>query len=129
MVLPFKKVFARKRVYPVTRVLTDAELFHITATTLAEYEADAERFWLQTKGHDVSQNIRTLLHHIEGTHRFTILDLGCGPGRDLKTFTELGHEAVGVEGAKAVRRDGPGLQRLRSLAPRFSAARIAPRAL
>jgi len=93
-------VFARKRAYPVTRVLTDAELVHITAATLAEYEADAESFWLQTKGHDVSQNIRTLLHHIEGTHRFTILDLGCGLGRDLKTFTELGHEAVGVEGAE-----------------------------
>jgi SAM-dependent methyltransferase len=28
-----------------------------------------------------------------------ILDLGCGPGRDLVTFTKLGHVAVGVEGA------------------------------
>ena len=83
----------------LTRVLTEAEVFQITAATLAEYEQDAESFWRHTKAHDVSQNIAALLRHIEGTHRFTILDFGCGPGRDLKTFTELGHEAVGVEGA------------------------------
>ncbi len=28
-----------------------------------------------------------------------LLDFGCGPGRDLKTFTELGHCAIGLEGA------------------------------
>ena len=30
---------------------------------------------------------------------FAILDLGCGPGRDLATFRDLGHEAIGVDGA------------------------------
>ena len=29
-----------------------------------------------------------------------ILDLGCGPGRDLKAFTGLGHVAVGLEGSE-----------------------------
>jgi SAM-dependent methyltransferase len=28
-----------------------------------------------------------------------ILDFGCGPGRDLKSFSELGHVAVGLDGA------------------------------
>lgn len=84
----------------MTRVLTEAEVFQITAATLAEYEQDAESFWRHTKAHDVSQNIAALLRHIEGTPRFAILDFGCGPGRDLKTFTELGHEAIGVEGAR-----------------------------
>ena len=28
-----------------------------------------------------------------------ILDLGCEPGRDLRTFRDLGHEAVGFDGA------------------------------
>ena len=26
---------------------------------------------------------------------------GCGPGRDLKTLRDLGHEAIGLEGAEA----------------------------
>ena len=36
---------------------------------------------------------------IEGTPPFAILDFGCGPGRDLKTFADLGHAPVGLEGA------------------------------
>jgi SAM-dependent methyltransferase len=39
------------------------------------------------------------LRHIEGAPPFTILDLGCGPGRDLKAFTGHGHVAIGLEGA------------------------------
>jgi len=52
-----------------------------------------------TREHDVSQNIAALLRHLEGGPPFTILDLGCGPGRDLKAFRELGHVAIGLEGA------------------------------
>ena len=40
-----------------------------------------------------------MLRYIEGEPRFTILDFGCGPGRDLKVIAELGHIAVGLEGA------------------------------
>lgn len=79
-------------------MLVDSDLSRITTKTLADYEASAESFWHGTKGHDVSQNIAALLRHIEGTHRFAILDFGCGPGRDLKTFQELGHEPIGVDG-------------------------------
>jgi SAM-dependent methyltransferase len=80
-------------------VLADSELFEITGRTLADYEEYAESFWLNTKRHDVSQNITVFLRHIEGTYQFAILDFGCGPGRDLKTFQELGHEPVGLDGA------------------------------
>jgi SAM-dependent methyltransferase len=37
--------------------------------------------------------------HVEGQPPFSILDFGCGPGRDLKTFTDLGHRAIGLEGS------------------------------
>jgi SAM-dependent methyltransferase len=37
--------------------------------------------------------------YIEREPPFTILDFGCGPGRDLKGVAELGHIAVGLEGA------------------------------
>jgi SAM-dependent methyltransferase len=69
-----------------------------TATTLASYANRAEAFWEGTRDHDVTQNIAALLRHIDAKPPLTILDFGCGPGRDLKTFTDLGHTAIGVEG-------------------------------
>src|SRR5271156_2949108 len=79
--------------------LPPSELEHITARTLDHYNQSAEEFRLGTRDHDVSQNINALLRHIEAQPPLTILDFGCGPGRDLKTFTALGHVAIGVEGS------------------------------
>jgi SAM-dependent methyltransferase len=76
-----------------------AALREISSVTLDHYNRSAESFWQGTREHDVSQNIAALLSHIEGEAPFTILDFGCGPGRDLKRFTELGHTAVGLDGA------------------------------
>jgi len=77
----------------------DDELHRIAAQTLAHYSERAEAFWQGTRDHDVSQNIAALLRHIEAQPPFSILDLGCGPGRDLKTFRQLGHAPVGLDGA------------------------------
>lgn len=77
----------------------NSELQRISATTLADYEGRAESFRAGTIEHDVTQNIEALLRHIEAPPPFTLLDLGCGPGRDLHTFTQLGHRAIGLEGA------------------------------
>lgn len=71
----------------------------VSRRTLAHYEARAEAFWAGTRDHDVSQNINALLAAIEGTPPFHILDFGCGPGRDLKAFTERGHVATGLDGS------------------------------
>jgi SAM-dependent methyltransferase len=71
----------------------------VSRRTLAHYDQRAEEFWLGTRGHDVRQNIDALLGAIAVPAPFTILDFGCGPGRDLKTFTDLGHVAVGLEGS------------------------------
>ena len=75
------------------------ELDEIAARTLDYYDQSAEQFCDGTRHHDVSQNIAALMRHIEGQPPFVILDFGCGPGRDLKTLTELGHTAIGLEGA------------------------------
>lgn len=75
------------------------DLEKISGLTLEHYNRRAEDFWEGTREHDVSQNIEALLGHIEGNPPFAILDFGCGPGRDLKTFAGLGHIAVGLEGA------------------------------
>lgn len=79
--------------------LTPEELEHIAARTLAHYDRQARAYWEGTRGHDVSQNIDALLQHIEATPPFELLDFGCGPGRDLKTFKALGHRPTGLEGA------------------------------
>jgi SAM-dependent methyltransferase len=81
------------------RTLDAAELKQISETTLSHYEASAESFREGTKDHDVSQNVEAFLRHIRGAAPFSILDVGCGPGRDLCTFRRLGHRAVGLEGA------------------------------
>ena len=76
------------------------DLSTVANTTLDHYRQRAEAFREGTRDHDVSQNIEALLRHIRGTPPFRILDLGCGPGRDLRTFTALGHLAIGLDGAE-----------------------------
>jgi SAM-dependent methyltransferase len=76
------------------------ELAKTSLVTLAHYNAHADSFWEGTRDHDVSQNRDALLQSLQGSGPFRILDFGCGPGRDLKVFRELGHEAIGLEGAE-----------------------------
>ena len=71
----------------------------ISSRTLAHYDQRAEDFWRGTRDHDARQNMDALLNRIEVPAPYTILDFGCGPGRDLKAFVELGHVAVGLEGS------------------------------
>ncbi len=84
---------------PTTDPSQVAALDQIALRTLAQYDEKADDFWQGTRDHDVSQNIDALLRHIQGQPPFRILDLGCGPGRDLRAFTERGHVAVGLDGS------------------------------
>lgn len=79
--------------------LNPDQLQEIAATTLEYYDSHADAFHEGTRGHDVSQNISTLLKHIKAEPPYTILDFGCGPGRDLETFVALGHTAIGLDGS------------------------------
>ena len=72
---------------------------HAMEITLANYGSAPDWYWQGTRDHDVSQNISALLDAIQGDAPFAILDFGCGPGRDLKRFTELGHKAIGLDGS------------------------------
>jgi len=71
----------------------------VARITLQHYEQRAEAFRAGTRDHDVSQNISAMLRHIRGEPPFTLLDLGCGPGRDLEALAALGHVAIGLDGA------------------------------
>ena len=81
--------------------LVDAkQLRRISEVTIAHYDRSAEEYWDGTRDHDVSQNYTAFLDAIEGDPPYSILDLGCGPGRDLQHFRSLGHDAVGLDGSK-----------------------------
>jgi len=77
----------------------DDRFDNISRRTLAHYERNARAFFAGTIDHDVSQNVAALLDAIEAPAPWTLLDLGCGPGRDLKTFAQLGHRAIGLDGS------------------------------
>ena len=78
----------------------DVEQSHpISEMTIAHYDRMAEAYWDGTREHDVSQNYTALLDAIEGDPPYSILDLGCGPGRDLRYFRSLGHDVVGLDGS------------------------------
>ena len=76
-----------------------ATLRDISQRTLEHYNQRAVDFRAGTANHDVTQNIAALLEAIEAPPPWRILDFGCGPGRDLKVFAALGHEAVGLDGS------------------------------
>lgn len=68
--------------------------------TIAEYQATANSFREGTWGHDVSQNRQALVKWMP-RNPGRILDLGCGPGRDLLAFKAEGHEVVGLDATPA----------------------------
>jgi SAM-dependent methyltransferase len=89
------------------------ELDSIASATLADYNSNAAGFFAGTRDHDVSQNIDALLSTITAPMPYAILDFGCGPGRDLATFTRLGHQATGLDGSEefvAMARDFSGCE-------------------
>ena len=92
-------MMAMKDWIAVPKQMPPDELTRTSTITLAHYNEHADSFWHGTRDHDVSQNRDALLESLHGPAPLRILDFGCGPGRDLKIFRDLGHEAIGLEGA------------------------------
>jgi len=82
--------------------MPDDDLKLIEKHTLAHYHNAATDFWQGTKDHDVSQNYQAFLsaclQNKTEDAALDILDLGCGPGRDLHYFKSLGHRPIGLDG-------------------------------
>jgi len=92
----------------------EVQLRQISEITIGHYDRKATAYWEGTRDHDVSQNRAALLEAIDSEPPFRILDLGCGPGRDLICFKSLGHETVGLDGSKE----------LAAMARRFSGCEV-----
>ena len=88
---PSKPLKPQKLLSPEARLITQKNIGH--------YQEHAASYFEGTKDHDVRQNIDALLRAITAPAPLRILDFGCGPGRDLQTFTKLGHCAIGLEGS------------------------------
>lgn len=78
----------------------DAPASAIADATLSHYSQRAVQFWEGTKDHDVSQNRAALLRHLPQDRPLRLLDLGCGPGRDVLYFSKIGHEVTGLDGCR-----------------------------
>jgi SAM-dependent methyltransferase len=80
-------------------VITPDQLREIAQRTIAYYNASAEAIETATRNHDISAHYAAFLGAIERQAPFTLLDLGCGPGRDLAYFHSLGHHMTGLDGS------------------------------
>ena len=79
----------------------DQSIEDMRQATVRHYNDNASAFWQGTKDHDVSQNINALLKHLPEQKKLRILDLGCGPGRDVMQLKNLGHLPSGLDACPA----------------------------
>ncbi|MGD0960107.1 MAG: class I SAM-dependent methyltransferase [Methylomonas sp.] len=76
------------------------QLDEIETVTLSHYNQNAEAYWHGTKDHDVAQNYTAFLAPFPKDKKLDILDLGCGPGRDVHYFKSVGHRPIGLDGSE-----------------------------
>ena len=73
----------------------------ISQRTLSSYEQRADAYRDDTSTRERASDYNLFFAHLaeRGPAPYDLLDLGCGPGRDLAYFREQGHRAVGLDGA------------------------------
>jgi SAM-dependent methyltransferase len=78
------------------------------ASTLAFYEAAAQPYFARTVGVDMSAEreafVRALRRSFPAVSAPSILDAGCGSGRDAKAFVEAGCRVTAFDGSSSLAR-------------------------
>ena len=68
------------------------------STTLDYYNTHATEYAQNTNRADMSENYNRFLKYVKDGA--TIVDIGCGGGRDLKYFKDHGYKAEGIDASK-----------------------------
>lgn len=88
-----------------TAEISSPQIAQITARTLAAYQAGADAYRDETRSRerapDYALFFRYLSNRQPAVPGYSLLDVGCGPGRDLSEFRSRGHRAVGLDGCAA----------------------------
>jgi len=69
-------------------------------TTLDFYDRNAASFDERTRHMDMRPWMQPFIDRLRAGAK--ILDVGCGPGRDVQTFRDLGFDAAGIDGSHAM---------------------------
>lgn len=84
---------------------TSEEIRLAAESTIADYAAVAQGYAQGNMHHDVSQNMEAMFAPLRNsplmTPPYDVLDVCCASGRDLLTFKNLGHRAIGLDGVEA----------------------------
>lgn len=83
----------------VRDVQEEIEPREISRLTLSAYDQLADAYREETYTRERSADYELFFRHLAGVGPLDLLDVGCGPGRDLKHFRCLGHRAVGLDGS------------------------------
>lgn len=83
----------------VRGVQEELEPREISRLTLSAYDQLADAYREETYTRERSADYELFFRNLAGVRPLDLLDVGCGPGRDLKHFHTLGHRAVGLDGS------------------------------
>ena len=84
----------------------------LACQTLRFYDSNAQLYADKTRAIDLAHLYKPFLESIPNSGR--ILDVGCGAGRDLKHFADIGFEAVGIDPS----------EKLAAMASEFSGCKV-----
>ena len=66
--------------------------------TINYYNRNADWYYWTTVGVDMDVLRKKFASYLPGEAR--VIDMGCGSGRDVMAFSDMGHDAAGLDGAK-----------------------------
>ena len=69
-------------------------------STIDYYNRNADRYYWTTVGVDMGVFRKRFASYLP--NEASVIDMGCGSGRDVMAFSDMGHDAVGLDAAKVL---------------------------